>query len=83
MFFIIIVLVALMAAFIILLIDKIGVLKWIQINGNEFFNNLARCQFCVSFWMNTIISIVAFAITMDYVFLFIPIFSTPITRVFL
>jgi len=75
-----IVLVALLAAFAISVLYKIGVIEFMQINGNEFFSKLFNCQFCLCFWVNMILSIVYAIGLKEYTFLFIPVFSTVITR---
>jgi len=74
------VVIALVAAFIILLAGKWGFLEWVQINGNEFFAKLFGCNFCLSFWVGLCLSILFAIATGSPVLLFIPIIQTPLTR---
>lgn len=69
-------LVALCTKFILTLAEKWGVLEWIQVNApNEFFYKLSTCNFCQSFWVGLCLSILL-AIFVDWVLIFIPIFSS-------
>lgn len=75
-----ILLVALLAAFIILLLKKLGVVEWMQVHGDHLTSQLFSCDFCMSFWT-------AFLVSIGFCFLFgnedmlmIPFFSTPLTR---
>ena len=78
-----IIIVALLAAFMIILANKWGLIEHLQIHGNKFFNELANCNFCLSFWVGYIISVTFLIITGDFIFLLIPFFSTPLTRILL
>lgn len=78
-----VVLAALLAAFILTLSRKWGVLEWVQVHGSEFFSKMFSCNFCLSWWTSVVISIVWCAATEDTSILVIPFFSTPITRVLL
>ena len=74
------VIIALIAAFGILLAGKLGLLEWVQINGNRFFSEMARCNFCLSFWVGLVLSIL-FAVALgNSIILFVPVVSTPLTR---
>lgn len=70
-----------MAAFVILFLKKIKVVRYMQERGNEFISDLFSCDFCLSFWFSAIISVVMWLYFADSIFLIIPIFSTPITRI--
>lgn len=68
--------VAMAVKFILTLADKWGILEWFQVNApNEFFYKLATCNFCQSFWVGLCLSILL-AIFVDWVLIFIPIFSS-------
>lgn len=73
-------LVALLAAFVFCFMYKTKTIEWVQVHGNDFFAKLFNCQFCLSFWINGILSLTAFLILWDWSFLIIPFFSTVITR---
>lgn len=74
------VIIALIAAFVILLAGKLGLLEWVQINGNRFFSEMANCNFCLSFWVGLVLSIFfAFALG-NSIILLVPLISTPLTR---
>lgn len=78
-----VVLIALGCAFIISLADKWRIVEWLQLHGSELVSKAANCRFCLSWWVNLIVcSAVAFG-TKDYTFLFVPFFSTILTRFFL
>jgi hypothetical protein len=81
--------VGLLSAFIILFITKIGLRDWVQVHGSELINKLFSCQFCLSFWVGVLIScilLIFITFTGGYLqplYIFIPICSTPITRMIL
>ena len=45
-----IIVVALIAAFVLTLLRKWGVIEWVQIHGNDFFSKMFNCDFCLSWW---------------------------------
>ena len=47
--------VALEAAFVILLAKKLGIIEWMQVHGSEFISKMASCDFCLSFWVGSAI----------------------------
>lgn len=75
-----IIVVSLLSAFCLILAKKWGYVERMQISKNEILSELAHCDFCLSFWMCWIVSLVGLAITRDLSFLAIPFCSTPITR---
>lgn len=75
--------VALIAAFILILMKKWGLIEHVQVHGNEFFSKMFHCDFCLSFWVSVLLSFFMAAITGDAKLLFIPLLSTPVTRVLL
>ena len=77
------VIVALIASFIVLLLNKVGVLEWMQINGNEFISKMANCHFCLSFWAGLILSIALAIYFQDPILVLVPFCSTSITRILL
>lgn len=78
--FYMVLIVALLAAFVVLFLGKIGVFAFVQVNGNDFFSRLAKCEFCLSFWFGLFIAGIFCLVFWDWRFLLIPFLSTPITR---
>lgn len=74
------VVVAMLAAFTILLLRKWGVIECMQVHGNDFIAKLASCDFCLSWWAGVLLSILLSLFTGNAVYLLIPLCSTPITR---
>ena len=75
------VIVALLAAFAILLIDKLGIREWVQIHGLKFFSEMFGCGFCLSFWAGCLFAIILAMVTWNPVLLAVPFCSTPLTRI--
>lgn len=75
-----IILVALLAAFVFCLMSKTKVIERVQVRGNDLFAEMFNCQFCLSFWISTVIAIVAGLITWDWTLLLVSPFATPIVR---
>lgn len=71
---------AMFAAFTLLFLRKIGFVERMQVHGNCFFSQMSRCNFCLSFWVNLILSIVLVLVTNELTYIFIPFFSTPLSR---
>ena len=74
------ILIALGAAFVVLLIKKWGIAEWVQVHGNGFFSKLFSCDLCMSFWAAVVLSILTAIMVGDVWLIFLPVFSTPITR---
>ena len=86
-------LVAFMAAFVVGLLRKWGVIERLQVFGDmwvkkifpaysrSFMYQLAGCNFCLSFWVSFVVSVV-FAISFsDPLFLVTLLFSCPVCRI--
>ena len=74
-------LVALLAAFVILLLDKTGIREKGQIYAPKPVSDMLNCDFCISFWTCVLISLVLFIfVDTDYKFLSYPLFACPLTR---
>jgi hypothetical protein len=69
-----------LAAWIIMLAKKWGVLEWLQIHSNQFFNKLFGCDYCLSWWCSVAVSVTAAALTGDGHLLLVPFFSTMLSR---
>lgn len=79
-FLCIVAMVALMAAFAVLLVKKWGIAEWMQVHGDKYMSRLFSCDLCMSFWAGVIISVIAVLFMDDCAYIFIPVLSTPITR---
>lgn len=75
-----IVLVALVAAFIITLARKRGMIEYMQVHGNDFLSEMAGCDFCLSWWAGVCLSAVTVLYTGDAIYMSVPFFSTMITK---
>ena len=75
-----IVLVALAAAFVVLLVKKWGWAEWMQIHGDKYLSQLFRCELCMSFWAAMIICIALACWYDDSGMVFLPLFTTPLSR---
>lgn len=78
-----VIVVALLAAFVITLCDKWGVIEWVQVHGNRFFAKMFHCQFCLSWWVAVVLSVIMAAISGNPLLLLVPFCSTMLTRFFL
>lgn len=80
--------ISLVSAFIISLLRKLGVIEQLQVHGikskkdivNEMISRMANCDFCLSWWTNVIVSIIAIIFIQEAYVLAIPFLSTMITR---
>lgn len=73
--------ISLAAAFIILLIEKIGLRNYIIATAPKLISELFECDFCLSFWTSLILAIILAIFFEDMSILFISLLSTPITRI--
>ena len=73
--------IALAAAFIILLIGKLGIRDSIIVKAPKLISQLFDCDFCLSFWTSVILAVILAIFFREMNILFIPIISTPITRI--
>lgn len=77
------VLIACIAAFIVTLMHKWGAVEYMQVHADDFpevVNKLFSCDFCLSWWVSVIISIVL-AITMSYLLVLLcPFVATPVAK---
>ena len=72
--------IALLAAFVVLLMKKWGIAEWMQVHGDSITSRLFSCDLCMSFWTAFLITLVVVCVTDDRQLLFAPMFTTPITR---
>ena len=76
----IVVLVALLAAFMVMLVKKWGWAEWMQVHGDRYTSQLFSCDLCMSFWAAAVITLMILCWSDNTVYVFIPVFTTPITR---
>ena len=73
--------IALISAWVLLLLNKIGAIEWLAVNGNKLISEMAQCQFCLSWWTNAIITLFIVLTLNDYATLLLaPFVASPITR---
>ena len=68
------------AAFVIMLLGKLGIRDEIVTKAPKLISKLFDCDFCLSFWLSLILAIILAIFLNSFSVLFIPILSTPITR---
>lgn len=75
--------IALAAAFAILFAERLGIRDKIVAEAPKLISQLFECDFCLSFWTSLILAIILAIIFNEMSIIFIPIVSTPITRILL
>lgn len=76
-----IIIIALISAFIILLITKIGLRDFVIEQGPKLISKMFNCDFCLSFWANVFVAFFMAAVLGFLPLIAVPIFATPITRI--
>ena len=76
-----IIIIALLGAFILSPLFKWGVVEYVQVHGNKFFSKMFSCYFCLSWWVSVVLCVVALALTGNTQYIYIPVLSTPLTRI--
>ena len=72
--------VALVAAFVVLLVKKWGWAEWMQIHGDKYLSKLFSCDLCMSFWAAVAVCFVLMCWHDEPELVLVPMFTTPITR---
>ena len=73
--------VSLVAAFLLSLAVKWGILEWLQVHApNDFLAKLFNCKFCCSWWVSVVISLTLCVATGQWNLLAVPFCSTVIAR---
>jgi len=75
--------VATVAAFLLTLLKKWGVIEYVQVHGNDFFVKMFNCGFCLSWWAGVVLSVLFAICTGNPALLLVPFCSTVITRILL
>lgn len=71
---------ACVAAFLLLLAYKLGIVEKMQLLGPDIIAKMAHCDFCMSWWLSVMLAVVFMIIFKDWTFVFVPFVSTPIAR---
>lgn len=74
------VVVACVAAFLLLLAYKLGGVEKLQVEGSDIVSQMANCDFCMSWWLCVVLSLVMVAVFCDAWLLAVPFVATPIAR---
>ena len=72
--------IALFATFVILITERIGIREKVQIRAPKLIAELFSCDFCLSFWVCLLASLVTSAFSNIDIVLLTAIAATPITR---
>lgn len=73
--------VALVAAFVVVLLKKWGVAEYMQVHGDRFISQLFSCDFCMSWWASVFVMLLSVSFVGDNaVYLLAPVLATPIAR---
>lgn len=71
---------ACLAAFLLLLGKKWGIVERMQVRGNRFFSAMAHCDFCLSWWLSVLIAVLLALLAAEWRLLLLPFFTTPLAR---
>lgn len=74
------VVIGLVAAFFVTLAKKWGIVEQIQMRGNEFFSEMARCDFCLSWWTCCVLTLLYVLATGNVDMIYMPFVGTMISR---
>lgn len=72
--------VALVAAFVLLTLKKIGVVEWLQVHGSDLVSEMAHCDFCLSWWTCLAVALMVAATTQNPCIMLTAVLAAPITR---
>lgn len=79
-FILLTIIIALFSCFVILFIEKIGYRELMQVRAPKLIAELFSCDFCLSWWINLIITLVFCVMECEWCFICCAIAATPITR---
>lgn len=72
--------VSLFATFLLLLAYKVGLVEWMQVHGSNMISKMAHCDFCMSWWLCVLVTIVVISVMQEPYLLSVPFIATPLTR---
>lgn len=78
--FLMTVIAATLSAYLLILAAKWKVVEWMQVKGWKWLSDLANCDFCLSWWLNVIVCLVAAVVTGNTMWIAVPFFATMLTR---
>lgn len=71
---------SMVAAFMLLLAYKVGIVEWLQVHGNEMVSKMAHCDFCMSWWLCVLLTAIVIVFVCEPYVLAVPFIATPLTR---
>lgn len=74
------VVVALWVCFLLLLAYKLGIIEWLQVHGGDVVSKLASCDFCMSWWLSVLLTLILFCFLGNSLLVVVPFLATPIAR---
>ena len=72
--------VSLFSAFLLLLAYKWGIVEWMQVHGNDTISKRAHCDFCMSWWLCLLLTLVVAPFIGEWWLLAVPVIATPLSR---
>ena len=69
-----------LTSWVVILLKKWGVIEWVQVHGNAFFDKLVSCDYCLNSWLAWCVVVVASVVTGEWWQAGVPFFSTTIGR---
>jgi len=69
-----------LTSWVVILMKKWGVIEWVQVHGNAFFDKLVSCDYCLNWWLSWCVVVVALVVTDEWWLVGVPFFSTTIGR---
>ena len=69
-----------LTSWVVILLKKWGVIEWVQVHGNAFFDKLVSCDYCLNWWLAWCVVVVALVVTGEWWLAGVPFFSTTIGR---
>ena len=68
------------AVFLLLLAYKWKLVEWLQVHGSERIAEMAHCDFCMSWWLCVLLTVIVSPFFCQPWLLAVPFIATPITR---
>lgn len=68
------------ASFVITLCKKWGLVEWLQVHGSALVSEMAHCDFCLSWWVCVVLTILCIYVTGDLGLLLAPAVGTMVSR---
>ena len=71
---------SLLTAFILTLAKKWGLVERLQVRGGRMVSHMAHCDFCMSWWLGVLVSVLLALLAQQWRMLLLPFFSTMLAR---